>query len=250
MSFADKIIKIYDRAMQFITHDVWNMRLENFPKHIAMSLKYLRVILVSLRHFNEDKIQLRASSLTYYSLLALVPILAMGFGIAKGFGFDMDLEQRLLDNFTLQEDVLNWIINIAHNMLDNTKGGLVAGVGIVVLFWSVMKMMENIENSFNDIWQIKKGRPYVRKYMNYLSMMLIAPVLVILASSGSVFVSTQLNNITSAIHIVNLSPVAIFFMKLLPYVMTWLIFTLFYIIIPNTRVNFVPALVSGIFAGA
>ena len=249
MSTNQKILKIFNRAKRFIAEDVWIIRLDDFPKHIATLLKYLRVLLVSFRRFNEDKVQLRASSLTYYSLLALVPILAMGFGIAKGFGFDKDLEQRLVDNFMGQEEALNWIISFAHNMLDNTKGGLIAGVGLAILFWSVIKMMGNIESSINDIWQVKKGRSFVRKFTNYLSMMLIAPVFIILASSGSVFLATQLDNITSNVHLVNLSPFVVFLMKLFPYVMTWSLLTLLYMIIPNTKVNFFPALISGVLAG-
>jgi membrane protein len=249
MKFIKKIIKIFNRVKQFVTDDVWSMRLNDYPQHIATMLKYLRVFLVSFRRFNEDRVQLRASSLTYYSLLALVPILAMGFGIAKGFGFDKDLEQKLVDNFMGQEEVLNWIIGFAHNMLNNTKGGIIAGVGLAVLFWSVMKMMGNIERSFNDIWEIKKSRSYVRRFTDYLAIMLIAPVFIILAGSGSVYIATQLNNISSSIEVVNLNPVVIFLIKLFPYIMTWLLFTLLYIIMPNTKVGFSSAFIAGILAG-
>ena len=243
------ILKIYKLVIHFITVGLWRIRLKDYPTHIAVLLLHLRVILLSFRRFNEDKVQLRASSLTYYSLLALVPILAMGFGIAKGFGFDKDLEQKLIENFAGQEEVLNWIISFVHNMLDNTKGGLIAGVGLAMLFWSVMKMMGNIESSFNDIWQVEKGRSYMRKFTDYFSIMLIAPILIILASSGTVFVATQLSNISSNVSFVNLGPVTVFLMKLFPYVITWLLFTLIYIIIPNTKVKFVPSLVAGVIAG-
>ena len=249
MSIINKVKKTFEWGKNFIAEGVWSVRLDDYPKHIAMLLKYLRVILVSFRRFNEDKVQLRASSLTYYSLLALVPILAMGFGIAKGFGFDKDLEQKLVENFAEQEEVLNWIISFAHNMLDNTKGGLIAGVGLAVLFWSVMKMMGNIEDSFNDIWQVKRGRSYVRKFTDYLAIMLIAPVFIILASSGRVFVATQLNNITSSINLVDLNIVVVLLMKLFPYVMTWMLFTLIYIIIPNTKVDLSSAILAGVLAG-
>ena len=249
MSTYNRILELFNWAKRFVTKDIWTIRLDDFPKHTAALLKFLRILLFSFRRFNEDKVQLRASSLTYYSLLALVPILAMGFGIAKGFGFDKDLEQRLIDNFVGQEEVLKWIISFAQNWLSNTSGGLIAGVGLTILIWSVMKMMGNIESSFNDIWQVKKGRSYVRKFTNYLSMMLIAPVFIILASSGSVFVSTQLNNITSGIHLINISPFVVFLMKLFPFVMTWTLLTILYIMLPNTKVQIWSALVAGVIAG-
>jgi membrane protein len=249
MNISQKVKKIFNQVKHFVTDEVWSVRLDDYPKHIALLLRYLRVILVAFRRFGEDRVQLRASGLTFYSLLALVPVLAMGFGIATGFGFDKDLEQKLIDDFKGQEEVLNWLISFAHSMLENTKGGLIAGVGLAVLFWSVMKMLGNIESSFNDIWQIRKQRSYIRKFTDYISLMLVAPVLIILAGSGNVFLSTQLTNISSSIDIVNLSPFMVFLMKLFPYVMIWLLFTLLYIIMPNTRVKFMSALLAGILAG-
>ena len=249
MSTYQKIMTLFTQGKRFVTVDVWSVRLEEYPKNLALLLKYLRMILVAFRRFGEDKVQLRASALTYYTLLALVPILAMGFGIAKGFGYDKDLEQRLIDNFKGQEDALNWIISLAQSALDTAKGGIIAGVGLVMLFWTVMKMLGNIESSFNDIWQVKKDRSYVRKFTDYLSMMLVAPIFMILAGSGNIFVATELNKIASSIEIVNLSPFVVFLMKLFPYVMVWLLFTILYIIMPNTRVHIVSALLAGILAG-
>ncbi|MDR2036571.1 MAG: YihY/virulence factor BrkB family protein [Bacteroidales bacterium] len=249
MNLIQKTQHIFNQVKHFITDEVWSVRLDDYPPGIARLLKYLRVILVSFRRFFEDKVQLRASGLTYYSLLALVPILAMGFGIAKGFGFDKDLEQRLIDNFKGQEEVLNWLISFVHSALDNVKGGVIAGVGMVVLFWSVMKVLGNIESSFNDIWQIKKHRSYVRKFTDYLSLMLVAPILIIAASSGTVYVATQISNISAQIELFNISPFLVFLMKLFPYVMVWLSFTLLYMIMPNTKVSFKSALIAGIVAG-
>jgi membrane protein len=249
MSFSQKITKIITRAIQFVTDEMWSVRLDDYPKHIATLLKYLRVILVSVRRFGEDKIQLRASGLTYYTLLAIVPILAVGFGIAKGFGFDKDLEKELIENFKGQEEVLNWIITLAHSALDTVKGGMIAGVGLVMLVWSVMSVLGNIESSFNDIWQIRKQRSYVRKFTNYLSLMLVAPIFIFLANSGNLFMASKLTSISSQISIVDLNPFAVFLMKLIPYVMTWMLFTLLYIALPNTRVKFTSALLAGIISG-
>jgi len=245
MNIRQKITKIF----HFVTDEVWRVRLDDYPKRIALLLRYLRVVLLSFRRFGEDRVQLRASALTYYSLLAMVPILAMGFGIAKGFGFDKDLEQRLVDNFKGQEDVLNWLISLAHSALDTARGGVIAGVGLVMLVWSVMSVLGNIESSFNDIWQIRKQRSYIRRFTNYLSLMLVAPIFIILANSGNLYMASKLTSISSQISVVNLSPFAVFLMKLIPYVMTWMLFTLLYIALPNTRVKFMSALLAGILAG-
>ncbi|MDR2848744.1 MAG: YihY family inner membrane protein [Bacteroidales bacterium] len=247
---VERIKQVINQVIHFVTDEVWSVRLGDYSPRIALLLRYLRVILVAFRRFFEDKVQLRASGLTFYSLLAMVPILAMGFGISKGFGFDKDLEQYLMDNFKGQEDVLNWLMGFVHSMLNNTQGGVIAGVGLAVLFWSVMKVLGNIESSFNDIWQIKKQRTYVRKFTDYLSLMLVAPVLMIASSSGTVFVATKLSDISSHIEFVNLSPFVIHMMRLFPYVMIWLLFTLIYMMMPNTKVSIKSALIAGILAGS
>ena len=249
MSIFKKITKIFTRTVLFVTVEMWSVRLEDYPKRIAFLLRYLRVIMVAFRRFTEDRIQLRASGLTYYTLLAIVPILAVGFGIAKGFGFDKDLEQELIANFKGQEEVLNWIITLAHSALDTVKSGMIAGIGLVMLVWSVMSVLGNIESSFNDIWQIRKQRSYVRRFTNYLSLMLVAPIFIFLANSGNLYMASKLSSISSQISIVNLSPFAVFLMKLIPYVMTWMLFTLLYVALPNTRVKFTSALLAGIIAG-
>jgi len=245
------IRKLFSRIKHFITKEVWTLRLEDYPRHIATFLKYLRVILLSFRRFTEDRIQLRASALTYYTLMAIVPVLAMIFGIAQGFGFEKELQQWLTEKFNNEEEaVLEWIIKFANTRLSNVKGGLIAGVSLVMLFYSVMNVLGNIESSFNDIWQIKKSRSYIRKFTDYFSLMLIAPVFIFVAGSGNVFLATQLDSITGSINIVNISPFSMFLMKLFPFVMIWLLFTLLYIIMPNTKVKFLSALFSGIIAGS
>ncbi|MDR1667651.1 MAG: YihY/virulence factor BrkB family protein [Bacteroidales bacterium] len=247
---VENIKRIFNQVKHFITDEVWSVRLDDYPSRIALLLRYLRVILVAFRRFFEDKVQLRASGLTFYALLALVPILAMGFGISKGFGLDKELEQYLMDNFKGDEKVLTWLMSFVRSMLNNTQGGIIAGVGMAILFWSVMKMLGNIESSFNDIWQIKKQRSYVRKFTDYMSLMLVAPILIIASSSGTVFVATKLNDISSHIEFVNLSPFVIYMMKLFPFLMIWLLFTLLYMIMPNTKVSFRSALIGGILAGS
>jgi len=112
-----------------------------------------------------------------------------------------------------------------------------------------MSVLGNIESSFNDIWQIRKQRSFIRRFTNYLSLMLVTPIFIFLASSGTVFMATQLTNISSHVAIVNLSPFVIFLLKLFPYVMVWMLFTLLYIALPNTRVKFTSALIAGILAG-
>ncbi|MCK5393541.1 MAG: YihY/virulence factor BrkB family protein, partial [Candidatus Omnitrophica bacterium] len=180
-----------EKIVNFLTKDIWRIKLRDLPRSRSFFIKQLRIIILALREFAEDKCQLRASALTFYSLLSIVPVVAMAFGIAKGFGFEKVLEKQLLSKVSGQEQVLTQIFDFAKTLLENTKGGLVAGIGVVVLFWTVIKVLTNIERSFNDIWGIKKTRPLGRKFSDYLSVMVICPILLIVSSSITVFITTQ-----------------------------------------------------------
>ena len=178
----------FQQIRDFLLKEIWRLHLHEYSPKKAFILKAIRVLVISIRGVYEDKIQLRAAALTLYSILSIVPVLALGFGIAKGFGYDHVLEQKVkvyletkthpltINSSSGQTDVVNKIISFSNSMLAKTKGGLVAGIGIIVLFWTVMKVFGNIENSFNDIWQVRKGRPYIRKYSDYFTFMLISPL--------------------------------------------------------------------------
>ena len=174
----------------------------------------------------------------------------MAFGIAKGFGFEKRLERQLLEQFQGQEEVITRVITFAESLLTNTKGGVLAGVGIVVLFWAVIKVLSNIEASFNDIWGIREARSWGRKFSDYLSVMLLGPILMILSSSVTVFITTQVTLIMEKIALLGVfSPLISFILKVLPYGIIWVLFTFLYIFMPNTKVTFKSGLLAGIIAG-
>ncbi|GAK56633.1 membrane spanning protein ribonuclease BN-like family [Candidatus Vecturithrix granuli] len=213
-------------------------------------VEYLRTLVFSVRGFEEDQCALRASALTLYTLLSVVPVAAMAFGIAKGFGFEKMLEQQLLENIPGQEEGILYIIDFARKLLENTQGGLVAGIGVIMLFWSVMKVLGNIESSFNHIWKVRESRNFIRKFSDYLSIMLIAPVLVISASSVSVFISVRVRDITENTELLEVfSPFILSTLKLSPYVIIWILFSFIYIFMPNTRVTFWSGAFAGVLAG-
>jgi membrane protein len=238
------------KIINFITRDIWRIRISKIPRKKFFLIKNLRIAILALRGFNEDKCSLRSSALTFYTLLSIVPIFAMAFGIAKGFGFEKLLEQHILEKFPTQNDVIVNVINFANNMLENTKGGIVGGIGIIVLFWAVIKVLTNIEKSFNDIWGVKKMRSIGRRLSDYLSIMLICPIFLIVSSGLTVFVKSQAVMITERISLIGaISPSIYFLLEFLPYTVMWAVFIFIYIFIPNTKVNWKSAIIAGILAG-
>ncbi|MBF0483122.1 MAG: YihY/virulence factor BrkB family protein [Candidatus Omnitrophica bacterium] len=242
--------QVVKQVIDFLARDIWRIHTKKLPRRKSFLIKQLRVIVLAVREFRGNKCQLNASALTFYSLLSIVPVVAMAFGIAKGFGFDQLFEKQLLMKFPGQEQTLTQIIGFANNLLADTQGGIVAGVGVIVLFWTVIKVLNSIETSFNDIWGIKKDRSFSRKVSDYLSIMLICPFFIIASSGVTVFVSTQVELIVQKLAFLgSVGSLILLSLHLLPYVIMWILFTFIYIFMPNTKVNLSSGVIGGIVAG-
>lgn len=238
------------RIKKFYQDQILNSNLDEASTYRFFLIRQIRIIILAIRGFIEEKVSMRASALTFYTLLSVVPIVAMAFGVAKGFGFEAKMEQFITENFKGQEEVMNWIISLSKSVLVDVEGGLLAGIGLVILVWSVMQVLTNIESSFNAIWQINTPRPFLRKMSDYLAIMLIAPFLIILSSSVMVYISTRVQEVNESFELIHtISPVINKLISFIPYVLVWLLFTIIYIIMPNTKVQFGYALIAGIIAG-
>ena len=241
------------RVIKFLRYDIWRMRLRDLSRLKSFLIRQLRITVLSVRGFEQDKCMFRASALTFYSLLSIVPVLAMMFGIAKGFGLDSHVEQTLItkmQEMQVKQEVITKIIDFAHSLLESTSGGVIAGIGITFLLWSVIKVLSNIEKSFNDIWGVKKSRTLARKFSDYISMVIICPFLLVLSSSATVFLASQIESATEKFAILNsFGPLVMLLLKILPYCTLWLAFTFVCIFMPNTKVRFTSALIGGIVAG-
>ena len=233
-----------------LNHLIWHTPLSEISKGRTFLFKQLKIIMLAARGFLNDKVQLRATALTFYSLLSIIPVAAIAFAIAKGFSLDQNLEQLIANKFNAHQEVLNWLLKNARSALEETRGGYIAGVGMIVLFWSVMSLLHHIENSFNHIWQVRSSRPWYRKFTDYITIMLIAPVFIILSSSIKVFIGTELAEFMTRAPILDFfKPLISFLFRFAPYLISWIVLTILFIIMPNAKVKFVPAMISGIVAG-
>lgn len=232
------------------TKEYWSLNKEPENTRKRFLIKQLRILSLALKGFSEDKVQVRASALTYYTLLSIVPIAAMIFGVAKAFGLNESLRDSIMEGFASQKEVSEYILDFANKYISNIKGGVVAGIGVVVLLWTVMRLLSNIELSFNDIWQIKKSRAMSRKMSDYISLVIIGPILVAVSFSINVFLKQQVANSAEAFPLIGyIGPFLGVLLKLVPYVFIALVFMLVYIIMPNTRVKAGSALIGGVVGG-
>jgi membrane protein len=241
------------RFLAFFKTGIWEIQLKNLSPIEALSIKYLRIILLASRGFLRDNCQKTASVLTYYSLLNVVPVVAVAFAMAKGFGLEKLIEKQILEmaeKANWQSDITTQIISFSHNLLNQAKGGLIAGVGVVLLLWTVISILGKIEESLNEIWEVKKSRTLVRKFSDYIAIMVFAPVLMIVSSSATVLVASQVKVIVNKIAVLGVfSKVIFLLLNLLPYASIWVLLTMLYLVMPNTRTPLRSAILGGVTAG-
>ena len=241
---------MFKKIIEFLRINIWRMDIQGLPGPQAFIVHHLRVFILAVDGFNKDDCMPRASALTYYTLLSIVPVLAMAFGIAKGFGLEEALNRQLEHYLGAHEDILEQVVAFSYSLLEETRGGVIAGIGLVFLLWSVVKVLTNIEISFNAVWGVKKPRSWIRKISEYISVMIIAPVLVIMSGSMTVFISTGLSTLAEETRwlgfmgvMADLAP------RVVPYALIWMLFIFMFMAMPNTRVRFKPALIAGIISG-
>lgn len=238
------------RIIHFLKHDLWRIRLGSLSPKKSFLLKQIRIIFLASRGFDDNKCALRASALTFYSLLSVVPFAAVAFGIAKGFGIQKRLEIELMEKMRGQEEVLRYIIDFANSTLEDAKGGLIAGVGVALLILLVVKLLGNIENSFNDVWGVKQSRTWGRRLSNYLSVLFVAPILIIMSSSITLFITAGITRLAESTGMsIQLNFLIKPTLKILSLCVVWLLFIFIYIFIPNTKVKLRSGVLGGIVAG-
>ncbi|MGA8279565.1 MAG: YihY/virulence factor BrkB family protein [Desulfobacterales bacterium] len=238
------------RLINYLTTGIWRIRLRNFPPVNAFFIRQLRIVVLTVRKALEEKASLRASTLTFYSVLSVGPLIALVLGIAKGFGLQKRLETEILTQIPAQEEVLKQILGYAKTLLENTQGGVVAGVGVVVLLWSAVKVFYHLEHAFNEIWQVKDSRSWKKTISNYLAFLFLTPLFLLIYSSIPAFVTRQLDVYSSKLSLLaKVSPFVIDLLQLSPYLLVWALFSLVYVVIPNTRVMPRAGIISGVLAG-
>lgn len=231
------------KIVDFVTHDIWNKNEQDYRSGKARwAVRQAKVLILTAKGFGEHNLVVRSSALTFYTLMSLVPIAALIFAIVKGFGFQTNFNDYLYLNYPQYSSVIDMVLSFADNMLERTKGGLIAAVGFVVLFWALMQVFGNIESAFNYIWEVKRPRSVARKFSDYLTMVFIAPILWVLSNSFSLYVRANLSYLSQHFYIELLYNVA-------SLATLWVMFTFIYFVMPNTKVRLKNAFMAGVVAG-
>jgi membrane protein len=242
-----KLIDFFTRIYNFVRNDIWRITEHELSRTRRLGYRLVKTIILAIRGFIAERLNIRASALTYSILFAIIPLFALIIAIGKGFGVEKMIEDSLQNTFIGQSNMTPTVMGFVQRYLETTQRGIFIGVGIVILLWSVMNFFMQVESAFNSIWQVKKLRSPASRFTTYFSSILIIPLLIVFSSGLSIYVSSAVSQ-TYIYHV--LSPVLRFGVKFIPYIIDWVVFTILYIVIPNTRVQFKNALVAGIIAGS
>ncbi len=261
---ASGIQALIDRAYRFFDQGLWDIELAGLPTFRAMGVKTTRILSLAWQGMIQNESTTRASALTYISVLALVPLLALAFSVAKGFGaYEYLVANTItptLDKLapvseavgTDGEGTMLQIRDVAEGILGfvaNTNFANLGLLGFSFLLFASLKLMTQIESSFNAIWGVQRARSLVRKVADFVALVVVTPILMVFATT--VTAAARHNVFTDYLtEDLGIGPVVQFLFELVPFITLGLGFCFLYMIMPNTRVRFVSAIVGGFIAGA
>ncbi len=233
-----------------IRTDIWKTPMNRLTGNKAYWICQIRIIYMVFKGIKRDNIYIKASALTFFTILSVIPMVALGFGIAKGFGMQDQLRAQIITQFHNEEQVMAWILDFANTMLEQASGGWIAGVGVALLFYTTGQLLSYVETTLNSIWRVEETRAWYRQITDYLAIIILLPIVLIASSSVTVLASTRLNDLLSKSDILDgLKPVVSFLVQMVPYILLCALATAAYLVMPNTRVKVRPAAVAGLLAG-
>lgn len=242
-------MKWLDKVIHFLMHDIFRVTENELSQTKRFSIRILKKIILSIRGFIDDNLTVKASALTYYTVMAIVPIFALLLAIGRGFGFQEYIENFVMNLFSGNKEFIPIVMGFVNNYLELTQGGVFVGIGIVILLWAVVSMFRQIEFNFNRIWNVKKNRSIVRQFTTYITILIVVPLLIIISNGLSVKIDEYVELIAKSSVGNFFIPIYQFLIKLIPFVIYWMLFTLVFLIIPNTKVKFGSALLAGVTTG-
>ncbi|RKZ79299.1 MAG: ribonuclease BN [Gammaproteobacteria bacterium] len=242
------MIELITKIRNFFSVTLW----QDLPEQTSTAWRWLinslRVTYIMIRELVGGELNLRAMSLVFTSLLSLVPLIAVAFSVLKAFGVHNQIEPALLGMLApLGPQGVEITDNII-GFVENVKVGVLGSLGLAILFYTIIALIQKIENAFNYVWRVKQARTLARRFTDYLSVVMIGPVLVFtaLGITATVMTHSVVQNLQA---IEPFGTLILLLSKLLPYVMIIIAFTFLYTFIPNTRVKLMPALVGATVAG-
>lgn len=231
--------------VEFFSTTLWEMEPDSYRGVRRYGVKYLQIMALVIKDFWDDQCLLRASALSFTSILSLVPFFAITFAVLKGLGVHNRIEPLILEQVAAgSQEIVDKIITY----INNTNMASLGAIGLATLIVTVITLLGNIEEAFNVIWGVKETRSLYRKFSDYLSVAISGPILLLAATSITTSLQSQalIQRIIKASY---LGDLLLLLFRLVPYLSIWVALVFLYIFIPNTKVKFKSALIGGVLAG-
>lgn len=241
-------MKKFSKVIGFVRYDMWRRTTTEIDTcYKRLGYIVARTIALVVRGFTSKNLNDTAKALTFSLIFAVVPILAMIVAVAKGFGVVDIIQNQLNASFLGETNMVPTIMEMVDRYLETAQGGVFIGVGILILLWAVYSFFQSVETAFNRIWNVQKSRSILRQVTTYIAIVVLIPVLIVCSAGINIFLHTTIEST------IEISALHEFFhtsgVKFLQFVLVWLLFTVMYIAVPNTKVKFMSALIPGILMG-
>ena len=228
------------KIKDFINEDIWRLELEELSKARARFVKYVKILLITIRTFSTEKIGFQAVALSFFSTMSVVPFIAIVFAITGGLGLADKLQELLYGYFQNSTQIIDFVINAARNIIESTAGGGMGAISGLLFAWIVVWMMLSVERVFNNVWRVTTNRNIFKRLSYIIAMLLIAPFVIMVFFSGTIFYS----------HVLELLGLNSDALTTFNTILAWLIFgvvvtftfSAMYKFIPNAKVDYAAAL--------
>ena len=235
------------RLKRFFRDDIWTLEMENLSKARARFIKYMKVMMITIKTFSSEKIGFQAVALSFFSTMSVIPFVAFVFAITGGFGLADKLKEFLYDYFNNSQQTIDMVLGFAQNIIDTAQSGAVGLVSALLFFWIVIWMMMNVEKVFNNVWRVQKSRNLFRRLSVIIAMLFVSPFIVLVFFGGSFVYSHALSYL--GLDLEELSAFKTILTWALFGVIATMTFSAMYKFIPNAPVDYPNALRAAAFSG-
>lgn len=241
--------KDIQKLQQIFTNAIWNIQVRTLPGWKRRLIGTVRILHLLFRDLAEGQLTLRAMGLVYTTLLSLVPLIAVSFSMLKGFGFHNQVEPMLMNMMAPLGEKGVEITSRIIEFVDNIKAGVLGSLGLLLLVYTVISLMQKVESAFNYTWHVSEARSIGQRFSDYLSVILVGPLLMLTALGLTATLSSTAA-VQQMMSIAVIGDIIMFSKRLIPYTLVIIAFTFIYMFVPNTKVRIGSAFIGALVAGA
>ena len=234
------------RMKRFITDDIWHVEMENISRAKARAIKYLKVLIITIKTFSAEKIGFQAVALSFFGTMAVVPFVAVAFALTGGLGLAGKLKELLYANFN-DTGIIDTVLGFADNIIATAESGPMGLISALLFVWLVFWMMLSVERVFNNVWRVRKSRNLLKRFAFYALILVLSPFIIMLFFSGSIVYSNALKGI--GLGVAYFDTLASLLAWALFYIVATLTFSAMYKFIPNYRVKYNHAFRAALISG-